>query len=175
VKTGRVYISRDVVFDENVFPFASLNPNAGSILRQEILLLPSDPLPSHVGDAQIDDPMTIPILPVATNPAEHVADTSFSDSTTVDDDTTVENEIANDAEMTSNASDQDLMEPDKTAPRSDAVSDHACADPHADPVLDRSSDPLASSLRGRTSSQVQTYVRRRARSLSAARPRSASP
>jgi histone deacetylase 1/2 len=30
--TGRVYISRDVVFDEIVFPFASLNPNAGKRL-----------------------------------------------------------------------------------------------------------------------------------------------
>jgi hypothetical protein len=29
IKTGRRYISRDVVFDENVFPFASLHPNAG--------------------------------------------------------------------------------------------------------------------------------------------------
>jgi hypothetical protein len=106
-------------------------------------------------------------LPVATNPAEHVADTSFSDSTTVDDDTTVENEIENDAEMPSLISDQDLMEQDKTALGSDAVSDHARADPHA--------DPLVPSVRGRTSSQVQTYVHRCARSLSTARPRSASP
>jgi len=41
VPTGRVYISRDVVFDESVFPFASLHPNAGALLRKEILLLPS--------------------------------------------------------------------------------------------------------------------------------------
>jgi hypothetical protein len=40
VKSGRVYISRDVVFDETVFPFASLHPNAGALLRKEILLLP---------------------------------------------------------------------------------------------------------------------------------------
>jgi hypothetical protein len=39
VTTGRVYISRDVVFDENVFPFASLHPNAGHRLLEEILLL----------------------------------------------------------------------------------------------------------------------------------------
>lgn len=38
--TGRIYISKDVVFDENVFPFANLHPNAGALLRQEILLLP---------------------------------------------------------------------------------------------------------------------------------------
>jgi hypothetical protein len=40
VAAGRVYISRDVVFDENVFPFASLHSNAGARLRSEILLLP---------------------------------------------------------------------------------------------------------------------------------------
>jgi hypothetical protein len=39
-KDGRVYISRDVVFDEHVFPFASLHPNAGARLRKEIELLP---------------------------------------------------------------------------------------------------------------------------------------
>jgi len=38
--TGRVYISRDVVFDEEVFPFESLHPNAGARLRKDILLLP---------------------------------------------------------------------------------------------------------------------------------------
>jgi histone deacetylase 1/2 len=115
VKAGRVYISHDVVFDENVFPFASLNPNVGSILHQEILLLPSDPITSHVGDARIDDPMTIPILLVATNPAENVADISLSDNTTVDDDTTVENDIENYDEMTSNTSAQDHTEHDKSA------------------------------------------------------------
>ena len=40
--TRRVYISRDVVFDENIFPFAALHPNAGARLRAEILLLPPD-------------------------------------------------------------------------------------------------------------------------------------
>jgi hypothetical protein len=40
--TGRVYISRDVTFDENIFPFAQLHPNAGARLRHEISLLPPD-------------------------------------------------------------------------------------------------------------------------------------
>jgi hypothetical protein len=39
VATGRVYISRDVVFDEAVFPIKTLHPNAGALLRKEILLL----------------------------------------------------------------------------------------------------------------------------------------
>ncbi|CAA0836591.1 Unknown protein [Striga hermonthica] len=37
---GRLYISRDVVFDENIFPFTDLQPNAGPRLRSEVLLLP---------------------------------------------------------------------------------------------------------------------------------------
>jgi hypothetical protein len=51
VKTGKVYISRDVVFDETVFPFASLHPNAGALLRREILLLP-DSLQNHPVSSQ---------------------------------------------------------------------------------------------------------------------------
>jgi hypothetical protein len=34
-----VYISRDVVFDEHVFPFAKLHPNAGAHLRAELSVL----------------------------------------------------------------------------------------------------------------------------------------
>jgi hypothetical protein len=30
ISTGRVYISRDVIFDEEIFPFAKLHPNAGA-------------------------------------------------------------------------------------------------------------------------------------------------
>jgi hypothetical protein len=37
---GRTYISWDVIFDENVFPFSKLSPNAGPRLRAEISLLP---------------------------------------------------------------------------------------------------------------------------------------
>jgi hypothetical protein len=40
--TGRVYVSRDVVFDETVFPFSMLHPNVGARLRKEIELLPND-------------------------------------------------------------------------------------------------------------------------------------
>lgn len=40
VSTGRVYISRDVTFDENVYPFTSLHSNASARLHSEILLLP---------------------------------------------------------------------------------------------------------------------------------------
>jgi histone deacetylase 1/2 len=40
ISTGRLYISRDIVFDETVFLFASLHSNAGARLRSEINLLP---------------------------------------------------------------------------------------------------------------------------------------
>lgn len=52
VKEGRVYISRDVVFDENVFPFSSFHPNANAQLRAEVLLLPKHLLNSN-GDEQL--------------------------------------------------------------------------------------------------------------------------
>jgi hypothetical protein len=53
-KEGRVYISRDVIFDEHVFPFEKLHPNAGALLRKEITLLPDillNPSSSFHGDA----------------------------------------------------------------------------------------------------------------------------
>jgi hypothetical protein len=51
--TGRVYVSRDVVFDEHVFPFARLHPNAGALLRAELSVLPDALLPStSFGDAK---------------------------------------------------------------------------------------------------------------------------
>jgi hypothetical protein len=34
-----IYISRDIIFDEAIFPFASLHSNVGAQLRQEIDLL----------------------------------------------------------------------------------------------------------------------------------------
>jgi hypothetical protein len=47
LKTGRVYISRDVVFDEQIFPFEDLHGNAGAKLRQQISLLSPDLMPSY--------------------------------------------------------------------------------------------------------------------------------
>jgi hypothetical protein len=59
VKTGRVYISRDVVFDETLFPFANLRPNVGALLRKENFLLPeylqNHPVSSHEGDQHCTD------------------------------------------------------------------------------------------------------------------------
>lgn len=65
---GRVYISRDIVFDETVFLFAHLHPNAGAQLRAAIALLPPSLLPasSTFGDAILLDQGSLDSVP--TNP-----------------------------------------------------------------------------------------------------------
>lgn len=65
---GHVYISRDVVFDEHVFPFAFLHANAGARLRAEISLLPESLLSpsSSFGDAIFHDQCAL--SPEPTNP-----------------------------------------------------------------------------------------------------------
>jgi hypothetical protein len=50
MSSGRIYISRDVVFDEHVFPFSKLPGNAGPRLQSEILLLPPSLINSPGGD-----------------------------------------------------------------------------------------------------------------------------
>jgi hypothetical protein len=55
--TGRVYISKNVVFDETIFPFAHLHNNAGALLRKEILLLPNHILNPNCGDGSCIDPL----------------------------------------------------------------------------------------------------------------------
>ena len=73
-KEGRVYISRDVVFDESVFPFASLHPNAGARLKSEIALLP-DILKNSLSsfwDANLQDQHEL--SPAYTNVSSSAAD-----------------------------------------------------------------------------------------------------
>jgi hypothetical protein len=63
VPSGRVYISRDVIFDESVFLFSKLNPNDGAQVRNDISLLhptlippttpPDDAVENHVNDSHI--------------------------------------------------------------------------------------------------------------------------
>jgi hypothetical protein len=54
-KSGRVYISRDVIFDETVFPFETMHPDARARLRKEILLLPEYLLSSDRGGVDCTD------------------------------------------------------------------------------------------------------------------------
>ncbi|WVZ95434.1 LOW QUALITY PROTEIN: hypothetical protein U9M48_041200 [Paspalum notatum var. saurae] len=68
VSTGRVYISRDVVFDENVFPFSKLHSNAGATLKSEISLLPPSFFPTRLpGGANVDGHMTDGLSATETN------------------------------------------------------------------------------------------------------------
>jgi hypothetical protein len=66
---GCVYISIDVVFDEHLFPFASLHPNAGAQLRAEIALLPdsllnpTDKSSSSLGESHVPDHVVGSSLP----------------------------------------------------------------------------------------------------------------
>jgi hypothetical protein len=55
VFTGRVYISRDVVFYEHVFPFKKLHPNAAALLQKEIILLDPTLQNFEQGDDFIND------------------------------------------------------------------------------------------------------------------------
>jgi histone deacetylase 1/2 len=65
---GRIYISRDVVFDEHLFPFASLRPNAGAQLRAEMQLLPDILLNSTAGLG--NDNLLVPHVS-SSSPAKH--------------------------------------------------------------------------------------------------------
>jgi histone deacetylase 1/2 len=67
INTGRIYISRDVVFDEHIFPFAQLHQNAGTRFTTESLLLPSS-APSFQGAQVHDNDLHTP----DTNPANRV-------------------------------------------------------------------------------------------------------
>ncbi|WVZ54648.1 hypothetical protein U9M48_005413 [Paspalum notatum var. saurae] len=58
-KTGRVYISRDVMFDEFIFPFKSLHSNAGAFLQKEISLLPNTLLSRDQGGVNRFDTITV--------------------------------------------------------------------------------------------------------------------
>jgi hypothetical protein len=42
ISKGRIYISRDVIFDESIFPFASMHPNAGARYHSDVLLNQSE-------------------------------------------------------------------------------------------------------------------------------------
>jgi hypothetical protein len=58
IPTWRIYISRDVIFDESVFPFASLHSNADVCYHSEILLTP----PRNNDDANLVNAPTLNLL-----------------------------------------------------------------------------------------------------------------
>lgn len=72
LQVGYIF-QRDVVFDEHVFPFSKLHPNAGSLLRSEILLIPE-----HIRDCLSfgDACATVPDLINLSNPPAQSPSTS---------------------------------------------------------------------------------------------------
>jgi hypothetical protein len=132
VTTWRVYISRDVVFDENVFPFASLHPNAGRRIAQDILLLPTSNNACTHGDTQLDDHMPLPFVPVVTNPAQDNAPRTDVEDQAVDDDHSDANLSENDEEMSENS----VEEEDGTGSGSEADSPAAPTPDGTDPGED---------------------------------------
>jgi hypothetical protein len=130
VTTGRVYISRDVVFDENIFLFASLHPNAGRRLREEILLLPQDnsSSASHNRGVHTNDHY-LQLVPIVSPPHVHV-----EGSPPNSDQETSQNSRENKENGTSNdeSTQENRTKPDSSDPESDSAesdSDHASSDP----------------------------------------------
>lgn len=67
---GRIYVSHDVVFDEQVFSFASLRPNAGAQLKAKLRLLPDILLnPSSFGADNLLDPNVRSPTPANSSPS----------------------------------------------------------------------------------------------------------
>jgi hypothetical protein len=172
--TGRVYISRDVVFDEQVFPFASLNPNAGKRLKDDILLL-SDSLASthkqHEGE-HIDDFMSMPIVPVtnilqhtedhapdrSSTTASHTAQNSASNGGSTHEISSSESDAENDENLAETEEDL-LQSPGQSlpgSPVSGAVSPSASATcPGSAGSSDRAADSAASSRARGSASPAQ--------------------
>jgi hypothetical protein len=64
ISTGRVYISHDVIFDEAIFPFAELHPNAGARYVSDVLLLTDQRANSepHMNNVLPNPNLSAPIL-----------------------------------------------------------------------------------------------------------------
>jgi hypothetical protein len=153
VSTGRIYISRDVVFDENVFPFASLHPNAGALLKKELLLLPSsiDSSSLHEGARNFDNHMS-PIVPVVhvLHDAEGAAEIGAEISSELEDadlpendETGTENNAEEHSLTSSDPEDSDSEEDSPATPPSSAS-----PPPGALPAAPERSPPLSLSARG---------------------------
>jgi hypothetical protein len=69
ISSGRIYVSCDAIFDELIFPFASLNSNAGAHYHSDVLLLPS-PNTRDNGSTTMTNENTISVLPMALSPVQ---------------------------------------------------------------------------------------------------------
>jgi hypothetical protein len=150
VSTGRRYISRDVIFDENIFPFHSLHPNAGSRFREEILLLLHD----QGGVSNNDDHMHV--VPV-TNPTQIVAD--------VDEGNDVDNTNDRDANSSENSEEnihsnaeinQNISGTDSGTATPESIETSASARVHGDSGRSVHRSPFVNPPEGATSSSADS-------------------
>jgi hypothetical protein len=68
ISSGCIYISRDVIFDKNVCPFASLHTNVGTRYHSDILFFPSN----SSGDNDFANMTNAPALSILPVPNAHV-------------------------------------------------------------------------------------------------------
>jgi hypothetical protein len=69
ISSVRIYISCDVIFDESIFWFASLNSNVGAPYHSDVLLLP----PSQTGDngtTNMTEVITVSVSPMVRPPVQ---------------------------------------------------------------------------------------------------------
>jgi hypothetical protein len=69
ISTCHIYISCDVIFDESVFPFTSLNSNVGARYTSDVLLVPSSTPGDNNFTNEANDP-TISVLPFPDSPVQ---------------------------------------------------------------------------------------------------------
>jgi histone deacetylase 1/2 len=151
ISTGRIYISRDVVFDENVFPFHALHPNAGALLKKEILLLPSN---NSVEDAHdIDEHMTS-IVPIVAPNASLQEPTQIIDNIVQNDpqfspkNTPEADESGADSEQDFVEHSSDYTDPEADSPASSLVSSPGGRTPLLSPMRVGSPSSFPSTTRG---------------------------
>jgi hypothetical protein len=126
-----------------VFPFVTLNPNAGKHLQKDILLFPTHTSSTH-GDAHIDDYMSLPVVPNVTNvPASDMSHTATQvDAQQNTSDTSVEKNTTNDDTEPSGGSKTDVSSADSEEDHDAANSTVESAGP--DPEVDSAGSPATS-------------------------------
>jgi hypothetical protein len=72
IPSGQIYISRDAIFDEDIFPFSKLHPNAGACLQSDVELLHPTLITPTIAGVGHGDGQSTDILPVTTNPLSEV-------------------------------------------------------------------------------------------------------
>jgi hypothetical protein len=76
INSGRLYISRDAIFDETIFPFSKLHDNAGMRFREEVLLLPPQLLNPNTFDHGGENSNDPTVINVSANPVFEISESA---------------------------------------------------------------------------------------------------